>query len=385
MDAVQRTNDDATQSKRSAVELGYWDDPYLKSMIPWNPGGGGRSTRKSPEIHLGYFTRVAGMWRLMEELVSLVYSQSSMTSGHSGSTSLQVLNLGAGFDTLYWRLRDHIRSHCVEEKLVGQVASQGDTKLLSTQTKFKFQQIDIDLPEVAANKCTLVRRNSTLMEGIKESQPSKSSDPDSGSQSVPKTTDFHSDDYHIVGCDFTRLADLETKMTDCGVDFTTPTLLVAECVLVYLQPDKVSSFLQWIKEKFTGGVAIVNHEQLNMNDRFGQVMLDNLSQRGCGLPGAFPACKNKESQVSRLTAPPVGWDNAICWSMNEVYQSLLHSDEVARVERLEFLDEKELVHQLFDHYCVTLGWANGTKVNFDEMKNINGGEEISVPHFRQLI
>ena len=49
----------------------------------------------------------------------------------------------------------------------------------------------------------------------------------------------------------------------------------------------------------------------------------------------------------------------------------LRSDEVARVERLEFLDEKELVHQLFDHYCVTLGWANGTRVNFDEMKNIN--------------
>ena len=69
MDAVQRTNDDATQSKRSAVELGYWDDPYLKSMIPWNPGGGDRSSRKSPEIHLGYFTRVAGMWRLIEELV----------------------------------------------------------------------------------------------------------------------------------------------------------------------------------------------------------------------------------------------------------------------------------------------------------------------------
>ena len=100
------------------------------------------------------------------------------------------------------------------------------------------------------------------------------------------------------------------------------------------------------------------------------------------------------------------------------------------MERLEFLDEKELVHQLFDHYCVTLGWANGTKVNFDEMKNINrydhrqnrgsinfyvckryhllkvehhfktkkvsrkssdriwninSGEEVSVPNYRQLI
>ena len=41
-----------------------------------------------------------------------------------------------------------------------------------------------------------------------------------------------------------------------------------------------------------GGVALLNHEQLNMNDRFGQVMMDNLSQRGCGLPGVS-SCKGK--------------------------------------------------------------------------------------------
>ena len=36
--------------------LGYWQDPYLKSMISWNPAKD-RHNRKSPEIHLGYFTR----------------------------------------------------------------------------------------------------------------------------------------------------------------------------------------------------------------------------------------------------------------------------------------------------------------------------------------
>ena len=42
----------------------------------------------------------------------------------------------------------------------------------------------------------------------------------------------------------------------------------------------------------SGGVVLLNHEQLNMNDRFGQVMMENLSQRGCGLPGVS-SCKGK--------------------------------------------------------------------------------------------
>ena len=96
-------------------------------------------------------------------------------------------------------------------------------------------------------------------------------------------------------------------------------------------------------------------------------MLDNLSARGCGLPGAFPACRDKTSQVERLTVA-AGWDGAACWSMNEVYSDLLPPDQVQRVEKIEFLDERELVHQLFDHYCITLGWVNASKgVSFDNV------------------
>jgi [phosphatase 2A protein]-leucine-carboxy methyltransferase len=42
-------------------------------------------------------------------------------------------------------------------------------------------------------------------------------------------------------------------------------------------------------------------------------------------------------------------------------------DEIHRVERLERLDEKELMQQLFEHYCVTLGWRNGADINLDEV------------------
>ena len=47
------------------------------------------------------------------------------------------------------------------------------------------------------------------------------------------------------------------------------------------------------------GVVLLNHEQLNMNDRFGQVMMENLSQRGCGLPGVS-SCKGKLNKVKVL-------------------------------------------------------------------------------------
>ncbi len=53
---------------------------------------------------------------------------------------------------------------------------------------------------------------------------------------------------------------------------------------------------QWASKKFRSLTALICHEQINMEDRFGQVMLDNLNQRGCALIGAS-VCKNKDTQV----------------------------------------------------------------------------------------
>ena len=38
----------------------------------------------------------------------------------------------------------------------------------------------------------------------------------------------------------------------------------------------------------------------------------------------------------------------------------LPQDDISRVEKLEFLDERELVKQLFEHYCLTFAWINGS-------------------------
>ena len=67
---------------------------------------------------------------------------------------------------------------------------------------------------------------------------------------------------------------------------------------------------------------------------------------------------DKVTQCDRFTKS-ADWNGAKCWTMNEVYD-YLPKDEIARVEKLEFLDERELVKQLFEHYCITFAWINGS-------------------------
>ena len=131
---VQRTNDDATQSKRSAVSLGYYKDPYL-SAFGKSSGFSDVGARKAPEINLGYWTRVSSIWHLLIKTIDRV----SELQGQK----IQILNLGAGYDTLFWRLTDY----------------------LEQISKVEILQcfVDIDLPENSARKCLSVRRSKELL------------------------------------------------------------------------------------------------------------------------------------------------------------------------------------------------------------------------------
>lgn len=85
-EAVQATNEDATSCKLSAVQLGYWRDPYVQLMYR-------KSVRRAPEIHLGYYARVQGFRYLIDKVFEAC------------DTRVQIISLGAGFDTLFWRLQ----------------------------------------------------------------------------------------------------------------------------------------------------------------------------------------------------------------------------------------------------------------------------------------
>lgn len=302
---VMATNDDASECKRGAVQLGYWHDNYISLFVR-------QIQRKAPEIHRGYYARVKGVETFIRKFLKKAGSES------------QIINLGAGFDTLYWRLRD-------EE---AQIANF----------------IEIDFPSVTARKCYMIKRNKQLLERIHEQD----------GEVKLSTTDLHAGPYHLMGVDLRNIAELEVKLQQAEINFSKPTLLIAECVLVYIESECVNRLLSWASSKFASAI-FVNYEMCNMNDTFGDVMLGNLKARGCNL-SSIAACTSLETQRGRFLNN--GWQGAKAWDMVEIYYAL-PSSERQRIEKIEFLDEQELLIQLFQHYCICIGWLGSEFADFD--------------------
>lgn len=63
-EAIIATNTDATECKRSAVELGYWKDEYIGYFAK-------RADRKAPEINRGYYARVKGMEMFIHQFLEV--------------------------------------------------------------------------------------------------------------------------------------------------------------------------------------------------------------------------------------------------------------------------------------------------------------------------
>lgn len=302
--SVQRTNDDATQCKFAAVQLGYWKDEFLSRFAY---SGGGNDTRRDPEISIGYWARVSAVNHLVERFIDKTEGQ------------CQIVSLGCGFDTLFWRLK-------------------------STGKKMK-KFVDVDFSSVTAKKIRQIRKPGSPDLVSLFSEPPKET----------QHTDLHCGDYHLVGADIRQWAEFKAKLDSVGIDTTLPTLFLAECVLVYMSVDQSAQLLKNISDYFDT-VVFVNYEQVRIKDAFGSVMEKNLEQRGIQLPG-LPACNDVETQRERFLSN--GWKDVTVIDMNIVYKKLLPQDEVDRIERIEHLDEMELLRQLLDHYCI--GYAVNDK------------------------
>ncbi|XP_068102833.1 leucine carboxyl methyltransferase 1 [Hyperolius riggenbachi] len=297
-EAVRSTCDDASICKRFAVSVGYWKDPYIQYFVRQ------AKERKAPEINRGYYARVQGVHQLLCEFLKKT------------ECKCQIINLGAGLDTTFWRLKD--------ENLLPK------------------KYFEVDFPAIVSRKLYNIKSKPPLSKPIMETHNGDS-----------LLIDAHSLDslrYSIIGADLRQLKDMEEKLKKFGMDPQLPTLLVAECVLVYMNPDQSANLLRWAANTFSTAMFI-NYEQVNMADRFGQIMVENLQRRHCNLAGV-EACQSLQSQMDRLLSN--GWETAEAWDMIRVYSNLPQID-IARIEKLEFLDEKELLEQLLLHYCIS--WA----------------------------
>lgn len=288
---VMNTNDDATVCKRFAVSLGYWKDPFIDLFF--HNKHPSRSERKTPEINRGYYARVQAINYLVDQFLCYVESlngdeqsneqgdrsPNDQSDGQSGQRSnneqsgqeqrarkskevkCQIVNIGAGFDTLFWRLK-------AENKL---------------DSLHSF--VDLDLDGVTYRKLHQIRIQPGLLNAL-------------GEDISFNKFDLHSNTYHLISADLRNTKSLEEKLTkECKLDKSLPTLFISECVLVYLSKQHTSNFLRWAATAFEQAV-LINYEQVNMEDKFGQIMIDNLRMRDCEILD-LTSCRSLESQQEK--------------------------------------------------------------------------------------
>uniref|UniRef100_A0A1J3IDI5 Leucine carboxyl methyltransferase 1 homolog n=1 Tax=Noccaea caerulescens TaxID=107243 RepID=A0A1J3IDI5_NOCCA len=298
--AVQATNDDASASKLSCVKKGYMKDDYVHLFVK-------RPVRRSPIINRGYFSRWAAFRKMLSQFL-----ESGTSSNETAQAKKQIVSLGAGFDTTFFQLLD--------------------------EGKGPILYVELDFKEVTSKKAAVIENSSQLRDKL---GPSASISVENGQ--------VLSDHYKLLPVDLRDIPKLRDVISFAEMDPSLPTFIIAECVLIYLDPDSSRAIVNWASKTFSTAVFFL-YEQIHPDDAFGQQMIRNLETRGCALLSidASPTLLAKE----RLFLDN-GWQRAVAWDMLKVYGSFVDTQDKRRIERLELFDEFEEWHMMQEHYCVT--------------------------------
>ena len=145
-------------------------------------------------------------------------------------------------------------------------------------------------------------------------------------------------------------------MKSLGVDESRPTLILTECLLVYLKNEDSNNVIQWCASFFNSApfVGILNYEMIEPFDAFGQTMVNNLRDRGCDLLG-LEGCPSIDAQIERMNSCFRVEDKeheTECLSMDKVYTDKLDPAQRQTIEKLEIFDEFEEWVLLQSHYCL---------------------------------
>ncbi|KAK0147052.1 tRNA wybutosine-synthesizing protein 4 [Merluccius polli] len=283
--AVQGTNDSSVVSKVSAAAQGYFQDAFIQHFVC-------KVCRRAPLINRGYYVR----WRAVD------YCVKSFLQATVKCPKRQILSLGAGFDSLFFRL--HEEGALVEHTVV----------------------YEVDFPDVAQRKAALISDNLTLAGKL-----------GSRSTSAIGPVVVSSAQYRLLGVDVREEAQVEEALAGAGLDWAAPTLLLSEVVLTYMETHWSDSVIGWAANHFPQSLFVM-YEQIRPWDPFGQVMQDHFLKLN--------------STLHALQKYSDGWEQCVCLDMNEFYLSLVPEDERHRVESLEPFDEYEEWYQKCSHYFV---------------------------------
>eukprot|EP00897_Mesotaenium_endlicherianum_P009451 jgi/Mesen1/8534/ME000484S07926 len=182
----------------------------------------------------------------------------------------QILSLGAGFDTTFFQL--------LEDGL--------------TADKY----VEVDFVEVTSRKVHAIAAHEELRSKL---------DPDCVLRQ--DKGELVSGKYAVVPADLRDTAALDAALSRAGLDPSIPTLILAECVLIYMDPASSRQLVKWAAQKFPTSAFAIYEQRAEALD------------------------------------------------MDAIYNRSLDLADIKRIERLEIFDEFEEWHIMQEHYCIAYG------------------------------
>uniref|UniRef100_A0A3B5LHW7 tRNA wybutosine-synthesizing protein 4 n=1 Tax=Xiphophorus couchianus TaxID=32473 RepID=A0A3B5LHW7_9TELE len=210
----------------------------------------------------------------------------------------QVLSLGAGFDSLYFRL-------CADGALDGTAV------------------FEVDFPDVLNFYSTITY----LFSG---------------------PVYMCSSQYRLLGVDVREESQTEEALSAAGLDWAAPTLILSEVVLTYMETQRSDAVIGWAAKRLPQSLFVM-YEQICPDDPFGRVMQDHFLKLNSTLH-ALQQYPDLSAQRQRFLDK--GWERCVCVDMNAFYLGLVPQEERDRIETLEPFDEYEEWHQKCSHYFI---------------------------------
>lgn len=288
--------------------------------------------------YLGTYTRTTALDVLINAFLS-----HHETESNSPRQKKQIISLGAGTDTRYFRLRTKQKHH-------------------------NLIYHEFDFPSVCRAKSHIVSSNKAFISedatvDLFTNHKKDSSEPDLDSESewgFRETRDGHSETiYCCHPLDLRRLP-YSPSMKDLdvfhGIQGDIPTLLISECCLCYLEVDNARDVVKWFADRIPS-LGIILYEPIAADDSFGQMMVANLAARNITMPTVkvYKTLADQQERLSQLgfSGPDGGQGSE---TVEQIWEQWVSATEKERVDGLEGLDEVEEWQMLARHYAVVWGW-----------------------------
>ena len=321
--------------------LGYFRDDFISHFV-----GSRQVPKKPPIINRGYFGRVECINATLQGFRK-----------HIGmSTVYQILNIGGGYDTLAFQV----------------LSDMNDTQRVdngSGETPPLVRIFEVDFPEVIQHKARTILSKPDLRDVLlpPTSIPEEIRNASYSSFKIPHGSKVGP--LHLLSCDLREADSVVSALLSSSFDPSMPTIIISECVLVYMSRRDVGCLVKGISDITKNNSLWVSYDMINPSDSFGKVMVQNLAAAGHRVPGLmeYPSL---ESQQQRFLEN--GWNTAISETFLQSYNTMISAEQKRRISKLEIFDELEEWSLLMSHYSLTIA------TNGDLMSNIY--PNLKAPH-----